>query len=68
MSRRGLPAGSLVDDEVELEERTYTVEVSGKRFDVVVHGEPIAAGAAPPAAKGGPMTLTSNLRPETSTV
>jgi acetyl-CoA/propionyl-CoA carboxylase biotin carboxyl carrier protein len=32
------------DEEPELEERTYTVEVSGKRFDVVVHGEPIAAG------------------------
>ena len=32
------------EDEPELEERTYTVEVSGKRFDVVVHGEPIAAG------------------------
>jgi acetyl-CoA/propionyl-CoA carboxylase biotin carboxyl carrier protein len=38
------------DDGPELEERTYTVEVSGKRFDVVVHGEPLAAGA--PAANG----------------
>jgi acetyl-CoA/propionyl-CoA carboxylase, biotin carboxylase, biotin carboxyl carrier protein len=37
------------DDEPELEERTYTVEVSGKRFDVVVHGEPVAAVAAPAA-------------------
>src|SRR5688500_19573121 len=35
------------DDEPELEERTSTVEVSGKRFDVVVHVEPLAAGAAP---------------------
>ena len=43
----GAPAAG--DDEVELEERTYTVEVSGKRFDVVVHGEPLAAGAAAPA-------------------
>jgi acetyl-CoA/propionyl-CoA carboxylase biotin carboxyl carrier protein len=37
---------------VELEERTYTVEVSGKRFDVVVHGEPLAAGAAPAGVNG----------------
>ena len=37
------------DDGPELEERTYTVEVSGKRFDVVVHGEAIAAAAAPAA-------------------
>jgi acetyl-CoA/propionyl-CoA carboxylase biotin carboxyl carrier protein len=34
------------DDGPELEERAYTVEVSGKRFDVVVHGEAIAAPAA----------------------
>jgi acetyl-CoA/propionyl-CoA carboxylase, biotin carboxylase, biotin carboxyl carrier protein len=33
------------DDGPELEERTYTVEVSGKRFDVVVHGEALAAAA-----------------------
>ena len=31
------------DDKPELEERTYTVEVSGKRFEVVVHGEAMAA-------------------------
>ncbi len=37
-------APATADDDVELEERTYTVEVSGKRFDVVVHGEPLAAG------------------------
>ena len=42
----GAPAAGD-DDEVELEERTYTVEVSGKRFDVVVHGEPLAAGSQP---------------------
>jgi acetyl-CoA/propionyl-CoA carboxylase, biotin carboxylase, biotin carboxyl carrier protein len=47
----GVPAAG--DDEVELEERTYTVEVSGKRFDVVVHGEPIAAGAGPVAGANG---------------
>ena len=38
------------DDGPELEERTYTVEVSGKRFDVVVHGEALAA--AGPAVNG----------------
>jgi len=38
------------EDEPELEERTYTVEVSGKRFEVVVHGEAIAA--APAGANG----------------
>src|SRR3954453_1918218 len=37
----------------ELEERSYTVEVSGKRFEVVVHGEAIAA-AAGPAENGAP--------------
>src|SRR4051812_29334501 len=39
------------DEGPELEERSYTVEVSGKRFEVVVHGEAIAA-AAGPAANG----------------
>src|SRR3954449_7540094 len=37
-------------DKPELEERSYTVEVSGKRFEVVVHGEAVAAAA--PAANG----------------
>src|SRR5829696_907319 len=46
-------APAPADDEPELEERTYTVEVSGKRFDVVVHGEPIAAGAVPAAGVNG---------------
>ena len=32
-------------DEPEPVERTYTVEVSGKRFDVTVHGEPMVARA-----------------------
>src|SRR5688572_25755561 len=40
------------DDEPEIEERSYTVEVSGKRFEVVVHGEAIAA-AAPAAGVNG---------------
>ena len=42
------------DDEPEPVERTYTVEVSGKRFDVTVHGEPMLApanGAAPAQAR-----------------
>ena len=42
------------DDEPEPVERTYTVEVSGKRFDVTVHGEPMVApanGAAPAQAR-----------------
>jgi acetyl-CoA/propionyl-CoA carboxylase biotin carboxyl carrier protein len=34
------------DDGAEIEERSYTVEVSGKRFEVVVHGEAIAAAAS----------------------
>ncbi len=50
------------EDEPELEERAYTVEVSGKRFDVRVHGEPLgpasvngagpAAGARRPPRRG----------------
>jgi acetyl-CoA/propionyl-CoA carboxylase biotin carboxyl carrier protein len=42
------------DEQAELEERSYTVEVSGKRFEVVVHGEAIAApvAAAGPAGNG----------------
>ncbi len=44
------------DDGPELEERSYTVEVSGKRFDVVVHGEAIAAGG--PAANGAAAKAT----------
>jgi acetyl-CoA/propionyl-CoA/long-chain acyl-CoA carboxylase, biotin carboxylase, biotin carboxyl carrier protein len=45
------------DDAPDIEERTYTVEVSGKRFEVVVHGEAIAAAApanGTPAAKAAP--------------
>ncbi len=38
------------DDDEELVERTYTVEVSGKRFDVKVHGEAFANTAHPPGA------------------
>jgi acetyl-CoA/propionyl-CoA carboxylase biotin carboxyl carrier protein len=48
--KRSKPA----EDEPEPVERTYTVEVSGKRFDVTVHGEPMVAaanGAAPAQAR-----------------
>jgi acetyl-CoA/propionyl-CoA carboxylase biotin carboxyl carrier protein len=38
------------EDEPEIETRDYVVEVGGKRFEVVVHGEAVAAGA--PAANG----------------
>src|SRR5436305_2222668 len=37
------------DDEDEKVEQTYTVEVSGKRFDVKVFGPPPVAGVAGPA-------------------
>jgi acetyl-CoA/propionyl-CoA carboxylase biotin carboxyl carrier protein len=39
------PAGA--EDE-ETEERSYTVEVSGRRFDVTVHGEALGIGSHPP--------------------
>jgi acetyl-CoA/propionyl-CoA carboxylase biotin carboxyl carrier protein len=46
------------DDDAELVEKTYTVEVSGKRFDVKVRGEamPFAApnGSAPAAGRAAP--------------
>jgi acetyl-CoA/propionyl-CoA carboxylase biotin carboxyl carrier protein len=51
------PVETKDDDGPDLEERTYTVEVSGKRFDVVVHGEAIAAAApanGAQAAKAAP--------------
>jgi acetyl-CoA/propionyl-CoA carboxylase biotin carboxyl carrier protein len=48
------PAGE--DEEAEPVEQAYTVEVSGKRFDVKVIGPPLAAGVvvngAAPAAPG----------------
>src|ERR1700754_4472953 len=40
------------DDEPELVTRDYVVEVSGKRFEVTVHGE--SNGAAPVAGKAAP--------------
>jgi acetyl-CoA/propionyl-CoA carboxylase, biotin carboxylase, biotin carboxyl carrier protein len=41
-------------EEAEKVERTYLVEVSGKRFDVIVHGEPPAVNGAAPAARPSP--------------
>ena len=45
-----LPAGPAKpaedDDEAEKVEQTYTVEVSGRRFDVKVIGPPFAGGGA----------------------
>jgi acetyl-CoA/propionyl-CoA carboxylase biotin carboxyl carrier protein len=44
------PAPAGAEDEAETVEQAYTVEVSGRRFDVKVVGPPFAAGAA--AANG----------------
>jgi len=46
------PPKKTGDDEPEPLERTYTVEVSGKRFDVRVLGDPIEAPAGAVAANG----------------
>jgi acetyl-CoA/propionyl-CoA carboxylase biotin carboxyl carrier protein len=40
------PEAPAAEDEAETEERTYTVEVSGRRFEVKVHGEAFAPAAA----------------------
>ena len=48
------PKAKPDDEEPEPVERSYTVEVSGKRFEVTVHGEPMLApanGAAPAQAR-----------------
>jgi acetyl-CoA/propionyl-CoA carboxylase, biotin carboxylase, biotin carboxyl carrier protein len=50
------PPAPVDDEDEEKEERTYLVEVSGRRFDVKVVGPPMAAGvvaAAPGAAAPG---------------
>jgi acetyl-CoA/propionyl-CoA carboxylase, biotin carboxylase, biotin carboxyl carrier protein len=49
------PKPEKAEDEAEKVERTYLVEVSGKRFDVTVHGDAVAPnGAAPAAARPAP--------------
>jgi acetyl-CoA/propionyl-CoA carboxylase biotin carboxyl carrier protein len=50
------PAAPAEGDEEELVEQTYTVEVSGKRFDVKVIGPPFGGGAV--ANGTGPATAT----------
>jgi len=45
-------APASAEDEAETVEQTYTVEVSGKRFDVKVIGAPPAYAAAPAAVNG----------------
>src|SRR5919112_2653187 len=46
------PAPPSDDDEDEKVEQTYTVEVSGRRFDVKVIGPPPVGGVAVPASNG----------------
>ncbi len=46
------PAEAAGDDEEPKVEQAYTVEVSGKRFDVKVIGPPFGGGAAGPALNG----------------
>jgi acetyl-CoA/propionyl-CoA carboxylase, biotin carboxylase, biotin carboxyl carrier protein len=43
---------SAPQDEEEKVQQAYTVEVSGKRFEVKVIGPPFAGGGAPPATNG----------------
>src|SRR5687767_4162594 len=57
LKQLAFPAPEKSDDEDEAEKvsREYAVEVSGRRFDVTVIGEAMAAnGAAPAAAKKAP--------------
>jgi acetyl-CoA/propionyl-CoA carboxylase, biotin carboxylase, biotin carboxyl carrier protein len=46
-------APAAAADEEEKVEQTYTVEVSGKRFDVKVLGPPFAGGAVAPGGSNG---------------
>jgi acetyl-CoA/propionyl-CoA carboxylase biotin carboxyl carrier protein len=47
------PATPKDDDEAESVQQSYTVEVSGKRFDVTVIGPPFTGGAANGSAASG---------------
>ena len=51
-SRSTTPAKAAEDDEEETVEQAYTVEVSGRRFDVKVIGPPFAGGGANGAGAG----------------
>jgi acetyl-CoA/propionyl-CoA carboxylase biotin carboxyl carrier protein len=56
------------DDEPEPVERTYTVEVSGRRFEVTVHGDAIAPpNGTVPAARRPPRRESQARRPAAST-
>jgi acetyl-CoA/propionyl-CoA carboxylase biotin carboxyl carrier protein len=50
------PAGDPAEDDQEKVEQTYSVEVSGKRFDVKVIGPPFAGGAGSPGVNGSAAT------------
>jgi acetyl-CoA/propionyl-CoA carboxylase, biotin carboxylase, biotin carboxyl carrier protein len=50
------PPKATDEDEPEIETRDYVVEVGGKRFEVVVHGEAIASAAAPAGVNGAVRT------------
>ena len=49
-----VPKPEQPDGEAETVTKDYVVEVGGKRFDVRVHGEASANGAAPAAGKAAP--------------
>jgi acetyl-CoA/propionyl-CoA carboxylase biotin carboxyl carrier protein len=50
LKQLAVPKPEAREDEAELVEREYTVEVSGKRFDVKVRGEAASPNGAAPAA------------------
>ncbi|HWT22593.1 MAG TPA: acetyl-CoA carboxylase biotin carboxylase subunit, partial [Solirubrobacteraceae bacterium] len=57
LARLAQPEAPAAEERPSAVERTYTVEVSGKRFDVRVLGEadpPALNGAAPPAGRSAP--------------
>jgi acetyl-CoA/propionyl-CoA carboxylase, biotin carboxylase, biotin carboxyl carrier protein len=53
LKRLAFPKAPKADAEPELVARDYVVEVSGKRFEVTVHGEAPAQAAAPTNGAGG---------------
>jgi acetyl-CoA/propionyl-CoA carboxylase, biotin carboxylase, biotin carboxyl carrier protein len=59
------PAGGGEEDAPKVE-RTYAVEVSGRRFDVRVIGEPPVANGAAPAAAGAPRQAPRRERKKSS--
>jgi acetyl-CoA/propionyl-CoA carboxylase biotin carboxyl carrier protein len=57
------PPPAAADDEEDTVEQVYTVEVSGKRFDVKVIGPPAAGGATAAVNGGGALAVASTRRP-----